>query len=176
MTMQLKHIALIGPMGAGKSFVGEHLAQRLGLGFVDVDREIEQAVGMTVAEIFSHPGEAAFRLLEEQTLATLLKNAKQTVIATGGGCVLAQGNRQQLQDHCWVVYLQVSGSVAITRCADRPQVRPLLQGQDPLARWHAITHDRQIHYTSLADITVNTDGQLAQDLVDTIMAKLKWVA
>jgi shikimate kinase len=162
-------------MGAGKSFIGEHLAQRLGLAFVDIDREIEQDAGMTVAEIFAHQGEAAFRLLEEQTLAKLLKGAEPAVIATGGGCVLAQANRQQLQDHCWVVYLQVSGPVAMERCMDRAQVRPLLQSEDPLVRWEAITHERQIHYSGSADATVNTDGQLAQALVDQIVAEWEQV-
>jgi shikimate kinase len=162
-------IALIGPMGAGKSFIGEQLAQHLDVAFIDIDREIEQAAGMTIPDIFAHQGEAAFRLLEEQALAELLQRQEPAVIATGGGCVLAKANRQQLKDHCWVVYLQVSGPVAIARCAERPQLRPLLQDKDPLSRWEAITHEREVHYDSLANSMFETDGVPAQALLEQIM-------
>ena len=165
-----KNIALIGPMGAGKSFVGEQLAAHLNLPFIDIDREIEKSSGMTAHQIFRHDGEAAFRMLEEQALAKVLDLSEPAVIATGGGCVLAKSNRNKLAQNSWVVYLKVSGSVAIARCTDGERVRPLLQDENPLARWELISHERQVHYDSLANVSINTDETPAKELVAKIAA------
>jgi shikimate kinase len=156
-------------MGAGKSFIGEQLAKRLNFSFVDIDREIEKSAGMLIHQIFEHQGEAAFRLWEEKELARLLQSQKPMIIATGGGCVLAKKNRQQLKDRCWVIYLRVSGSVAIERCGCLEKVRPLLQSENPLKRWESLFLDRQMHYEDLADVVFNTDGVSAENLIQAII-------
>jgi shikimate kinase len=88
-------IYLTGFMGAGKSTVGECLAQQLGVPFVDIDREIERLAGFTVGEIFERQGEAGFRQLEHEALRRTLESGP-AVIATGGGTVTLPANQQLL--------------------------------------------------------------------------------
>ena len=82
--------------GSGKSTVGRHLARQLGWKFVDSDHEIEHAIGGSIRVYFEQQGEAAFRDLEEQTVARLCQQTG-TVLATGGGAVLRQANRDALK-------------------------------------------------------------------------------
>ncbi|MHB8440044.1 MAG: shikimate kinase, partial [Acidimicrobiales bacterium] len=87
-------IVLVGMMGAGKSSVGGVLASRLGWDFVDADVEVERRAGMSVAELFSSRGEAAFREEEATVMGELLACAGPTVIAAGGGAVLDPATRR----------------------------------------------------------------------------------
>src|SRR5260221_2536013 len=80
-------IVLVGMMGAGKSSIGRRLAARLGIPFVDADAEIEQAAGMSIADIFEAHGELSFRAGEGRVIARLLEHGPQ-VLATGGGALL----------------------------------------------------------------------------------------
>jgi len=82
-----RSVVLVGMMGAGKSSIGRRLAQRLGIGFVDADAEIEAAAGMTIAEIFASYGEPDFRSGEARVIARLLDQGHQ-VLATGGGAFM----------------------------------------------------------------------------------------
>lgn len=164
-----KNIALIGPMCAGKSFIGEQLAQHLNFQFIDIDHEVEFMAGMTVQQLFKHQGEAAFRLLEEEALAKVLGTALHTVISTGGGCVLAKKNRELIVKSSWIVYLKVSANVALVRCESSKKVRPLLLEGNPLTRWEAIAQERKPHYETLADIVLDTDHALATELVAQIV-------
>ncbi len=160
-----KNVAFIGPMGAGKSFIGERLAEYLKLPFFDIDHEIERSTGMTVSQLFKHSGQAAFQMLEEQALAKVLVGPSSSVIAAGGGCVLAQSNRKLMAENSWVVYLKVSSGVALARCNGCKGVRPLLQDENPLGSWEAIAQARQPHYEMLADATFDTDHASAAELV-----------
>src|ERR1043165_2071169 len=87
-----RSVVLVGMMGAGKSSIGRRLAQRLGLGFVDADAEIEAAAGMTIAEIFTSYGEPYFRSGEQRVIARLLDSGPQ-VLATGGGAFMNTDTR-----------------------------------------------------------------------------------
>lgn len=156
-------------MGAGKSFIGGQLAEHLELPFVDIDQQIEQESGMTIQQIFTHQGEAAFRVLEEEVLAKYLASTPPAVIATGGGCILSQNNRELLNQSSWVVYLMVSAAVAIARCENHKHIRPLLQDENPLACWEMITQKRQMHYDSVADMIFNTDDLSVNELVAQIL-------
>src|SRR5437764_10041397 len=91
-----RSIVLVGMMGAGKSSVGRRLAARLGLGFVDADGEIETAAGMTIPEIFTRHGEAAFRSGEARVIARLLDGGPQ-VMATGGGAFMNADTRAAIR-------------------------------------------------------------------------------
>ena len=163
-----KNVAFIGPMGAGKSFIGERLAQYLKLPFVDIDHEVEISTGMTVSQLFKHSGQAAFRMLEEQALAKVLAATSPLVIATGGGCVLAQSNRELMAKNSWVVYLKVSAEVALARCKESKGIRPLLEDENPLTRWEAMAQARQPHYEMFADATFDTDHVSVAYLVSQI--------
>src|SRR5436190_8925297 len=96
-------LALIGLPGSGKSTVGRQLARRLGLSFTDADHVIEQRIGCSIRSFFEREGETAFRDIEEEVIRELC--TKEGVIATGGGAVLRQSNREQLRSAGHVVYL-----------------------------------------------------------------------
>src|SRR5918992_4647588 len=101
------NVYLVGLMGAGKTSVGKLLARRLGKTFHDCDHEIERATGVRIPLIFEIEGEAGFRARERRMLAELVRRSG-VVLATGGGTVLAEQNRNLLKAHGTVVYLCAS--------------------------------------------------------------------
>src|SRR4051794_40958395 len=92
-----RSIVLVGMMGAGKTSVGRRLAAALGLGFVDADIEIENAAGMSIAEIFARHGESYFRDGERRVVARILGEGPK-VVATGGGAFMNPVTRQRIAD------------------------------------------------------------------------------
>src|SRR5699024_449061 len=98
------NLVLVGPMGAGKSSIGRRLARRLGMEFVDLDREIARRTGASVSMIFECEGEAGFRARERAALAETLEGAG-LVVATGGGAVLDPDNRGLMRQRGFVVHL-----------------------------------------------------------------------
>jgi len=160
------NIVLVGPMGAGKSVVGALLAHRLGLGFADVDAEVEAAAGATIAALFRREGEPAFRAREAAVLARCLA-ADGRVVATGGGAVLAAGNRRCMRERGLVAWLQAAPEVQLRRlegCGDRP----LLEGGDRLARLRALAEVRDPLYREVADIAVDTAALDAGAVADAL--------
>lgn len=150
------NIVLVGPMGAGKSVAGALLARRLGLAFVDVDAEVEAEAGARIADLFRDAGEAAFRARESALLARCLARDRR-VVATGGGAVLAAANRQRLRERGLVAWLQADPATQLQRldgCSDRP----LLEGEDRLARLRALAAERDPLYSEVADLAVDTRG------------------
>ena len=83
------HVVLVGLMGSGKTTVGRRLAARLGRDFIDADDALAEITDRTIAEIFATDGEDAFRAIEADVLEELLEHHQPTVIASGGGVVLA---------------------------------------------------------------------------------------
>jgi shikimate kinase len=112
-------------MGTGKSAVGPLAARALGYTYVDLDREIEQAAGMSVPQIFAEKGEPAFRALETEALARVSRRAR-CVVATGGGVVLSEANRRLLARTGHVVCLTASAAAILRRTARTRRRRPLL--------------------------------------------------
>lgn len=106
-------------MGAGKSTVGPLVADRLGLPFRDLDRCVEDSLGMSIAACFERQGEAAFRRAEHAALAACCAGGPQ-VLALGGGTLHGAGNRPLLRRHFVVVTLAVPWETARSRLADRP--------------------------------------------------------
>jgi len=117
-------------MGTGKSAVGPLAARALGYTYVDLDREIEQAAGMSVPQIFATQGEPAFRALEAQALAKVSRR-ERCVVATGGGVVLSAANRRLLARTGHVVCLTASAAAIVRRTGRSRRRRPLLS--DPEA-------------------------------------------
>jgi shikimate kinase len=149
------NLYLIGPMGAGKSTVGRRLARQLNLRFVDLDQMIEAETGSNIPLLFEIEGEAAFRQRESEALqrATRLDGV---VLATGGGSILAEANREHLRQHGFVVYLEAPVELQLERLA-RDHSRPLLRAPDRAQRLRELAQRRNPIYEELADLTITAD-------------------
>jgi shikimate kinase len=163
-------VSLIGMPGSGKSTVGKAVATRLGLPYVDCDAAIERHAGCLIAAFFERMGESAFRDLEMEVLAGLLLDGP-TVLATGGGIVLREANRELLRTRTRCVYLDASLEVLWTRLR-RDRRRPLLQVPDPEARLRAMRAEREPLYRETAEIAVQTDGLSFARLVGEVVRRV----
>ena len=162
-------VALIGPMGAGKTEVGHRLAALLGRTFRDTDRMVEHRSGGSVGDLFEHSGEAEFRRLEAAAVA----EASQTpgaVIACGGGAILDPANVEALRRGGIVVYLKVSPEVAASRVRSG-KGRPLLEGGDTLSKLAALIEAREPHYRQAADYVVAADA-IVEDVAQAVLAAI----
>lgn len=152
------HLILTGFSGTGKSAVGREAARLLGWDFIDTDAEVVRRAGKPIARIFAEEGETAFRALEAQVLLEALARPEPTVIATGGGAVLDETNRQRMFISGVVVCLEARPETVLQRLAQgEDEVRPLLASPDPLERIRSLKAQRQPLY-ALADWTVHTDA------------------
>jgi shikimate kinase / 3-dehydroquinate synthase len=158
-------IVLIGFMGAGKTTVGHLLAEKLGLPFVDSDLIIESRTGRSVREIFAADGEPAFRELEQQITAELLRG-QDAVLALGGGGAEHPATRDELKGS-QVVYLQVGYDEAMLRVS-HDEYRPMLRAPD----LHAIFERRLAVYESVATETVATAGRRPEAICLDIIERL----
>lgn len=148
-------VYLVGPMGAGKSTIGKILAATLGVAFVDSDRVIEERTGADIPWIFDVEGEAGFRRREAAVIEDLGLTAPM-VIATGGGAVLLEENRQSMRRTGTVVYLTASLEQLVERTA-KDKKRPLLQVDNPREKIEALILERDPLYRDAADEIVATD-------------------
>src|SRR5947209_2712876 len=149
-----RSIVLIGTMGVGKSSIGRRLGSRLGVPFVDADTEIEQAAGMSIADIFARHGEAAFRSGEARVIARLLNGGPQ-VLATGGGAVMNEATRALIKERGVSIWLSAELDLLLRRISKRKAERPMLQTDDPAATLRDLLTTRQPIYAQ-ADITVQS--------------------
>ncbi len=164
-----RNIYLIGFMGAGKTSVGRRLAQRLGYAFVDLDQALVSREGRSIAEIFASDGESRFRVLESQVLAEHAEFSR-TVVATGGGIVIREANRELMKRSGTVVYLKASWPAIEQRLA-RGDGRPLADQQDGFAKARALWESRQGWYEE-ADLTVASDSGSISEVVWAIISGL----
>ena len=142
------NLFLVGLMGAGKTTIGRQLSEILRLEFVDSDHEIEARTGANIPWIFDVEGEEGFRKREEQMIAELT-NRRHIVLATGGGAVLRQVNRQNLHQRGIVVYLETPVSMQLERTA-HDKNRPLLQTADPQTKLTELLKIRDPLYREVA--------------------------
>ncbi len=144
------NIYLIGPMGSGKTTIGQRVAERLEMEFLDCDRNLERQTGASVNLIFDVEGESGFRERESKMLE-VLTSRQNLLLATGGGTVLKKENRELLKRTGLVVYLQTSVSQQLQRLRlDR--TRPLLQEGDRRQKLTRLAAARNPIYEELADL------------------------
>ncbi len=164
-------IVLIGPMGAGKSTIGRRLARALGLRFIDSDQEIERQTGADIPLIFELEGEAGFRKREQAALDRLTTE-DDIVLATGGGAILSEINRQRMRERSCVVYLETPVGEQLRRTR-HDRNRPLLQTDDPRARLEELMQQREPLYRQTAHLVVSTAGGSIPAVVKAIMDGLE---
>jgi shikimate kinase len=168
--MSHRNIILIGPMGSGKSTIGNIIARRLHRDFQDSDHFIEESTGVDIARIFDVEGEQGFRDRETNALNELLSENNR-VIATGGGSVLRHENQQMLKQKGFIVFLDTSINQQMQRLR-RDKKRPLLQTENPRERLESLLAERRPIYLDLADLAVKTDRRMARRLAADIINQL----
>lgn len=166
------NLVLVGPMGAGKTSVGKLLASRLGLKFVDSDHELEARCGADIPWIFDIEGEAGFRARETEILTELCQQSG-ILLATGGGAVISEENRQILRKAGVVVYLSATAKQIFQRVKHDTN-RPLLQVENPQSAITDILEKRGPLYLDVADIVLkSSDRESPNSMAAAVMEELK---
>ncbi|MEV7365181.1 shikimate kinase [Streptomyces sp. NPDC091299] len=153
-------VVLVGPMGVGKSTVGQLLAERLGVGFRDTDEDIVAEQGRSIADIFVDEGESAFRALEKRSVHMALAE-HDGILALGGGAILDEETRALLGGHR-VVYLSMDVEEAVKRTGLNV-ARPLL-AVNPRRQWRELMEARRHLYEEVATAVVATDGRSPEEV------------
>ncbi len=167
------NIILVGLMGAGKSTIGRNLAKHLHKDFFDSDRVIEERTGVDIATIFEIEGEQGFRDREEQVIKELCE-MNNIILATGGGCVLREQNRKNMQKSGHVIYLRTSAELLYSRIR-YDKSRPLMQTKSPIDTLKKLLDDRESHYMETADIVIMTGKQKVGVIVKRVEDALQKV-
>jgi shikimate kinase len=162
-------VVLVGPPGSGKTTVGSLLAERLGVGFRDTDRDIEAQAGKGIPEIFVDDGEERFRRLERDAVATALRD-HDGVLAVGGGAVSSDETRSLLASE-QVVFLDVGLAQASSRVG-LGMSRPLLLG-NIRAQLKRLLDQRRPLYQQVADSLVETDDLDPAQVTELIAARVR---
>lgn len=165
-------VCLVGMPGSGKSTVGRQLARLLGWQLLDSDAEIERELGHSIRSHFEQYGEDSFRALEEAMIAKLAA-LPGVVLATGGGAILRESNRQALRGPGnTVVYLRASVDDLVRRLRHDTQ-RPLLQDVDPAVRLRQLLAQRDPLYRAVADHVVDTGRSSVSSIAHLLAMQLE---
>ncbi len=168
----VKTIYLIGYRGSGKTTVGNVLANRLQIAFVDSDAEIIARAGKSIREIFEADGEESFRDLETKVIGELAKVVSAQVVSLGGGAILRVANRESIESG-FVVWLQASVEQLSERLAGDATTathRPPLANFDSMeTEVRQVLAERTPLYKNCANLSVFTDGKSVDEIVDEIV-------
>ncbi|MET9546313.1 MULTISPECIES: shikimate kinase [unclassified Streptomyces] len=162
-------IVLVGPMGVGKTTVGELLADRLGTAFRDTDADIVAAQGREISDIFVDEGEPYFRELEREAVRAAVQE-HTGVLALGGGAILDESTRALLAPHP-VVYLSMDVEEAVKRTGLN-QARPLL-AVNPRKQWRELMDARRQLYAEVARAVVATDDRTPEEVAQAVLDALE---
>jgi shikimate kinase len=160
------NIFFVGLMGAGKTTIGKILAKHLGKAFYDTDHEIEKRTGVKVSTIFELEGEAGFRK-RETAIIQELSQLDSIIMATGGGAILAEENRQLLAAKGTVIYLRANVNELWHRMRNDKH-RPLLQNVDIRAKLEQLYAERNPLYTETASLIFDTGNQPVANIINLI--------
>lgn len=167
-----KPIVMVGLMGAGKTSVGRALARRLGIPFVDSDKEIEAAAGCSVVDIFSMYGESEFRRVEQRVIARLMDTPPTLkVISTGEGAFITPAVREMVLMRAISVWLRADLDLLVKRTNFR-DTRPQLLHADSRKILAQLINDRYDIY-SMANITVETRDESLRKTLDKVVDAIK---
>lgn len=163
-------LVLVGLMGAGKSTIGRRLARRLGLEFIDTDAAIEDAAGLSAAEIFERFGEKEFRDGERRLVARLIDGSVR-VVATGGGVFVDPQTRKLLNERAITIWLDAPVDVLAERTSRR-DTRPLLRNGDRRGTLEKLAAERERAYSE-AHIRVKSGTGAHREVVESIVGALQ---
>jgi shikimate kinase len=165
------NIFIVGPMGSGKTTVGKIVANELFLEFHDTDAKIEESTGVTIDWIFDIEGESGFRKRETSILKEVVA-LNSIVLATGGGIIIAEENRELLASRGTVFYLHTPLNTQIERTA-KDKDRPLLKDKDPEKVLSDLQITRQAMYEEVADHIINTENKSGSEVANEIVKLVK---
>ena len=163
------NIFLVGPMGSGKSSLGKKLAKSLDKKFIDTDKEIEKKENKTINEIFENNGEKYFREKEKEFLINIPNNLNM-IIATGGGIVTNQENREKLKENK-VIFLNASIERQSKRTS-KSDKRPLLKNVNRLKKLRELYDQRLELYREVSNIEIYVDKFTSKDILIKIIEEL----
>jgi len=164
-------VILIGPMGSGKTTIGQLLASQLGIPFRDTDHVIEEKAGKSVSDIFLEDGEDEFRILEKKVLREELLS-DNTVLALGGGAPISVDAQSALRAIASpVVYLDISLATVAPRIGFNRD-RPLLL-HNPRGQWQTLMEARRPIYESIADSVIDVNEKSESEIASLVMEVLK---
>jgi XRE family aerobic/anaerobic benzoate catabolism transcriptional regulator len=164
-------IALLGLRGAGKTTIGRRLARRLRLPFAELDRRVEQAANLSLAELFSLHGEGYYRRLEREALGDLLGERRRLVIATGGGLVTSPDTFAQLKRSAITIWLKATPEDHWNRVVRQGDRRPMADHPQAMADLRTLLASREPLYASATHI-VDTSGLHIVEVVDAVSRAL----
>lgn len=159
-------IILIGPMGSGKTTVGEGLAQVFQLQFRDTDQMIVSQTKREISEIFIDDGEEAFRALEKIVLRSALLEDGTVLSLGGGACISIDAQSALRASGAFIVYLKISLAQVSQRVGFN-QGRPLLMG-NPRAQWQSLMNERAPIYEGVANYIVEVDNKSVEEIISEI--------
>ncbi len=164
---QYTNIVLVGFMGTGKTRIGQEVAKRLGLEFVDMDDCIVERANKPIPEIFADEGEDHFRALERQVVVDLSQESGR-VIATGGGVVVNHDNIRDYSNGGLVICLSATPEVILSR-VEHDTNRPLLFTDDKMGKIRSLLASRQALYDAIPN-QIDTSDLTVDAVVDRIVA------
>jgi XRE family transcriptional regulator, aerobic/anaerobic benzoate catabolism transcriptional regulator len=166
-----ERIALIGLRGAGKSTVGRLLAEKLHIPFFELDRQIEQASGLSLSMIFDLYGQSGFRRFERRCLDDLLKDQKRFVVATGGSLVSEPTTYDRLLSTCKTIWLRATPQEHMARVLAQGDMRPMAQNPEAMSDLQRILAEREPFYRQ-ADFIVETSGRTVEQVLDECVERV----
>jgi len=166
--LRLGRIALIGLRGAGKSTLGKRLAALREVPFIELDREVESASGMTLSEIFDLYGQAGFRRLERQALDRILATTPRFVVATGGSIVSQPDTFAELLLGCFTVWIRARPAEHMQRVIAQGDLRPMADNAEAMADLERILAGREALYRK-ADATLDTAGRSVDSTLEELV-------
>ena len=166
-----KIILLVGLMGSGKTSVGKRLAQKLNLPFVDGDREIEKASGLSLVDVLKCFGQEEYRAGEMRVMKRLLQSTP-CVLASGGGSFVAKSTRDLAKEHALTVWLKADIDTLYERTSGRKQ-RPFLLGSNADLKAKLENYIKEEYpYYQQADIVVETKNERVENTVNRVIKAL----
>jgi XRE family transcriptional regulator, aerobic/anaerobic benzoate catabolism transcriptional regulator len=161
-------VALTGLRGAGKSTLGALLAQRLQCPFLELDKQIEQDTGLTLAIIFDLYGQAGYRRMERDALQRILERHPRFVLATGGSIVSDPVTYNRLLSACFTIWLRARPEEHMKRVLGQGDRRPIQQSRQAMRDLRRILRSREALYRE-ADAVVETTGQSVKETVQALV-------